>query len=189
MLSIGDYSVDVITEDDLPLLLKWRNSDRIHSMMLTDHKITWDEHYNWYLTLKKNDPPRNLMFKYKNQPIGYIGYTAYNEKNKICSPGTYLGDSELVQMEAGFFLGCINIEYAFSILGMKRLETFVLKKNRRVIKANKSIGYIAVPENDKIFLKNNVEEDAAFLYLTLDNWTVLKENEEFKSLVQMLIKN
>ena len=47
-MKIGDYSICPIEERDLELLLNWRNSERIHSLMLTDHKITWEEHCNWF---------------------------------------------------------------------------------------------------------------------------------------------
>lgn len=39
-----EYSVRPLEEKDLRLVLDWRNSERVHSKMLTDHKITWEEH-------------------------------------------------------------------------------------------------------------------------------------------------
>lgn len=43
-----NYTLRPLEEKDLPIILEWRNSEKVHSKMLTDHKITWEEYYSWY---------------------------------------------------------------------------------------------------------------------------------------------
>ena len=62
-MKIADYSMRPIEERDLELLLNWRNSERIHSLMLTDHKITWEEHYQWFKKISEYEPKRNFVFE------------------------------------------------------------------------------------------------------------------------------
>ena len=101
------FSVRPLKKEDLKMVLTWRNSEKIHSVMLTDHKITWEEHCNWFEKVSRNVPCRNLIFEYRNNPIGYIGYTNYDDEGKKCSPGAYIGVDYNVPIDAG-----INLFYA-----------------------------------------------------------------------------
>ncbi len=152
-----NYSIRGIREEDLKMLLSWRNSDRIRNVMLTDHEITWEEHYNWFKRNEQNYPPRNLIFEYKGMPIGYIGYTDYDEDHKTCSPGCYLGDAAVIPIDAGFVLFVTTIDYAFKILDMKVLRTEVFKNNKRVVKLDKILGY-RITNINKVSKNGNLEE-------------------------------
>lgn len=135
-----EYSVRPLEEKDLRLVLDWRNSERVHSKMLTDHKITWEEHLAWFQRSKDNPVKRNLVFCYQDRPIGYIGYTEYDDVNMICSPGPYLGETD-VPIDAGITLFYIAVEYAFAELHMKSLETSVFKSNKQAMRIDKFLGY------------------------------------------------
>ena len=65
-----NYTLRPLEEKDLPIILEWRNSEKVHSKMLTDHKITWEEHYSWYQRMKGQPIKRNLVFEYNETPIG-----------------------------------------------------------------------------------------------------------------------
>lgn len=172
-LRIGDYSIRPIEENDLKLLLLWRNSERIHSVMLTDHKITWDEHYNWFKKISEYNPKRNFIFEYKNEPIGYIGYTDNDEKNKICSPGAYLGNNtDIIPIDAAFYLFYFTVEYAFAVLNQKALITTVFKNNKRALKIDKILGY-EITECNQI-VKNNKIEEIYILKLQKKTWNIQK---------------
>lgn len=142
----GDCSIRPIEEKDLKMLLEWRNSERIHLVMLTDHKITWEEHVAWFERNKDNNPARNLIFEFKGRPVGYIGYTEYDEEKKICSPGAYLGRTD-VPIDVGYSLFRIAIDYAFVELGMRFLRTEVMESNRRALKLDQMLGYRVVGSN------------------------------------------
>lgn len=140
VVGIDDYTMRPLAESDLRMVLNWRNSPRVSSMMLTDHIISWKEHKNWYQCVKSYIPPHNFVFCYKNEPIGYIGYTEYDRAGKHCSPGVYLGKED-APMLAGLCIAYYAVEYAFQVLGMNYLETSVLKKNKHVYSLNKRLGY------------------------------------------------
>lgn len=174
-MKIGDYSIRPIEERDLELLLNWRNSERIHSLMLTDHKITWEEHYQWFKKISEYEPKRNFVFEYKNKPIGYMGYTDYDEINKTCSPGAYLGDVERdVPIDAALYLFYIAVEYAFKVLKREALITTVFKNNKRALKIDKILGYEIIAEDQGI--KNNILTDIYILKMTKEIWHKNKLN-------------
>ena len=172
-MQLGDYSIRPIEESDLDLLLKWRNSERIHSLMLTDHKITWDEHNKWFKKISEYNPKRNFVFEYKGMLIGYMGYTEFDEINKTCSPGGYIGELSYNIPEAGLVMAYFELEYAFENLKMKSLISTIFAKNKRVYKLNLLLGYKVIAT--KHIIKNGIEEKIFIIELNYDKWVETKE--------------
>ena len=108
MYRVGDYSMRHIEERDLRQILEWRNSDEVHSMMLTDHKITWEEHRQWFERIRQEPLKRHFVFEYQGQPVGYIGYNGFDAQTRTCTPGMYLGDRKTAPADAGLYLAYSN---------------------------------------------------------------------------------
>lgn len=153
MMILGDYSLRPIVEEDLKMILEWRNSERVHSMMLTDHRITWEEHHEWFEKIKQNEMPLYFVFCYKNNSIGYMGYDI-DWKNKICYPSLYIGCIKGIKANAGIILGKMTINYAFEFLKMHKICAYVLANNERIQKLNNFIGYKNEGYLEQHFLKN-----------------------------------
>ncbi len=179
--NMEEYSVRPLEEKDLRLVLDWRNSERVHSKMLTDHKITWEEHFAWFQRSKDNPVKRNLVFCYKGRPIGYIGYTEYDDVNMICSPGVYLGDTD-VPIDAGINIAYMSMEYAFAKLNMEHLETSVFKNNKQALRVDKFLGYKEIPGKEEVYIKNGKEEVALRITISRTDW------EEHKKKMQLTQK-
>lgn len=169
-----EYSIRPIEEKDLAMVLNWRNSERVHSKMLTEHKITWEEHFAWYQRIKENSVKRNLIFEFAGRPIGYIGYTEYDEEKRSCSPGAYLGEVD-VPVDAGLVLFYMSVEYAFTELCMDRLETSIFKSNKYAMKIDKFLGYKEIVGSEERIIKNGKEEPAIRIFMTKDDWSVRRQ--------------
>lgn len=150
LILMDDYCLRPIEEKDLRLLLEWRNSDRIRMMMLSQHKITWSEHKAWFEKIKGNTPPRNFIFEYRNCPIGYGGYSEYDEQSKTAADGLYIGEADGVPVDAGIVLELMLLHYAFTVLNVKAILGTERAENKRVKGMNKAIGFTIVDEKDGI---------------------------------------
>lgn len=166
---VEEYTIRPLEEKDLRMVLAWRNSDRVHSKMLTEHKISWQEHWNWFQRAQANPVKRNLIFEYQGRPVGYIGYTEYDEENMSCSPSAYLGETD-VQIDAGIYLLYMTVEYAFETLGMRRLESSIFKSNKQSMGINKFLGYREIPGTEKTYYKNGKEEVAIRVEMLREEW-------------------
>ena len=100
METIHGYRLRPMRREDLRRVLDWRNSERVHSKMLTNHQITWEEHVAWFERHETDTPSHALVFEHDGRPIGYAGYTEFDEAQQSCSPGAYLGETEAVPMDA-----------------------------------------------------------------------------------------
>ena len=169
------YQLRPIEERDLQAVLEWRNSESVHSRMLTDHMITWEEHYQWFQRMKSQTPKRNFVFDYQDRPIGYIGYTEFDEDNHICSPGAYLAPSVSVPKEAALCLFYTSIDYAFTQLGMVCLNTDVFADNVRALKLDLFLGYEILHEENHHVMKNGQKKLAHRLSLDKNRWLSHKD--------------
>ena len=169
-----DYHLRPIEERDLRLVLDWRNSHKVHSMMLTDHEITWEEHCAWFKRMELQPLKRNFIFAYQEEPIGYIGYTEYNEENHTCSPGAYLGNAADLPPDAALCLFYVSVDYPFRYLGMLQLNTDVFADNSRALKLDTLLGYDIVRAQDHMVMKNGQERLAHRLVMTKDKWLTQK---------------
>lgn len=176
MDGMKEYSLRPIEEKDLRLILSWRNAERIHEQMLTDHRISWEEHYEWFQRMQSQTLKRNFVFEYLGTPVGYIGYTEYDEEKHTCSPGAYLGENINAPHDAALCLFYTSIDYAFVHLGMQKLNTDVFADNKRALKLDKFLGYEIVTDKNHYVTKNGVSKLTYRLELDRDKWLENKKN-------------
>lgn len=164
------YALRPLEEGDLTIVLEWRNSPRIHDQMLTDHKISWEEHEAWFRRIKDIKPSRNLIFMYEEIAVGYVGYTEFDEEKRCCSPGAYLGKSAGLPLDAGINLFFMCLDYAFSQLGMVRVETSVFADNYKALQMDEFLGYKRLVGREE-YLEKNGQRRLAYRYaITRDEW-------------------
>lgn len=169
------YKLRPLREEDLPMVLAWRNSPKVHRQMLTDHLITWEEHHAWFQRIKEQPLKRNFIFEYLGVPIGYIGYTEFDIENHTCSPGAYLGVGVTAPQEAALCMFYVSIEYAFENLQMVRLNTDVFADNKRALKLDALLGYEISADGDHYISKDGEEKLVHRLVMDRDKWLDYKK--------------
>lgn len=170
MLQHGKYILRPIEQKDLPILLEWRNSERISSEMLSTHKITWEEHEAWFKRIRQQKTPRNFVFCYEEQVIGYMGFSDWDEENKRCSSGSYLGVITNVPIDAGLFLDYMGLEYIFSQTEMNKVWSYVFEHNKRAYKLNLLLGYKDEGYLRQHFLQNGKLRDVHVIGILRSEW-------------------
>ena len=74
-------TVRALTENDLPMVLAWRNHPAVRSYMLTQHEISLVEHRNWFARVKEDKARQQLIVWDGTDPIGFVQF------NPICRGG------------------------------------------------------------------------------------------------------
>lgn len=67
-------NVRALTEDDLPMVLAWRNHPAIRSYMLTQHEISLQEHRKWYERVQHDKTRQQLIVRDGIEPIGFVQF-------------------------------------------------------------------------------------------------------------------
>lgn len=139
LMQLCDGSIRLIEARDLPLVLAWRNSDRIRRQMFSEHIITMEEHCRWFNSL---DPTRqrNLLFSFQDNPAGVVNLTGIDCDNQRCSWGFYVGSTD-VPRGTGLLMGVLALDYAFERLGVRKICSEALVSNQASCSYHQKLGF------------------------------------------------
>ena len=169
------YAFRDIEEDDLPLLLEWRNSPRIHSKMLTDHKITWEEHLAWFNRIKDEPIKKYFVFMYDDTPVGYSSCHGLDLERRTSYGGAYIGAPDKCPKDAGIFLFYMGIDNVFSNYDIVLSESKVFADNKRALRMNKIFGYEFDPSKSQYVDKDGESKLVLYGTLTGDHWFAIRD--------------
>ncbi|WP_088071940.1 UDP-4-amino-4,6-dideoxy-N-acetyl-beta-L-altrosamine N-acetyltransferase [Gottfriedia luciferensis] len=177
MSRIEDFELKDIELKDLDILLSWRNTERIRSVMINDEIITSSQHAQWFKSLKDDPTKIAKLFLYKNAPVGFIQFTNINKLNRTCEWGFYIGENP-TQRGLGTIMGILALDYLFKELKMRKLNAFILDFNIISINYHKKLGFIEEGRLLKHYIKNKSFIDLVLMGLFKETW--YKQSEQLK---------
>ena len=164
-----EYRLRPVVEEDLELVLSWRNSDRIRRNMYGDHIICMDEHRIWFKHLEQNPAAEYLFFEFQRKPIGMVYFTDIDSKNNKCFWGFYLGEENLPR-GTGTVMGVLGIEYAFETLNIRKLCGEAFQFNTASLKFFRRLGFSEEGHFARHVLKDGKYEDVISFALFRECW-------------------
>lgn len=130
-----------LTENELDLILGWRNSANTRRVMFTNHEISREEHYEWYRRIKDDPLSLYLIFRdNSNNPKAVVCFKSLDAKQKTafwgfyCSNDAQPGISCAIELEA--------LDFAFVNLGLRKLNCEVLAFNTAVLNLHRNAGFV-----------------------------------------------
>ncbi len=131
--------IRLLRESDLEMLLSWRNHPEVRRYMFTQHKISFDEHIQWFRRASV-DPQRHLLiYQCKENPLGFISFYQTAE-SAVADWGFYLSPDS--KKGTGNALGVAGLTYAFEHLKLHKICGKVLPFNERSIRFHESLGFV-----------------------------------------------
>ncbi|WP_088013975.1 UDP-4-amino-4,6-dideoxy-N-acetyl-beta-L-altrosamine N-acetyltransferase [Gottfriedia acidiceleris] len=169
MIQIEDFKLIDLEHENLNIVLTWRNSHRVRSVMNSDEIITIDQHYRWFALFKNDQTKIAKLFLYKNKPIGFIQFTNINKKHGTCEWGFYIGE-KTAPRGSGTVMGILTLDYLFNVLKMRKLNAHVLDINFISLNYHKKLGFVEEGRLEKQILKNNQYADLVLFGLFKESW-------------------
>lgn len=136
-----------------PYIIEWRNNPENNRFLNQPFKLTMDLQTKWYEEKYLNDFSQGLFVmvdKANNVPFGTLGWTDYDQGEKVCIMGRalvgnhdYRGSKELLE---GYLL---LQDYIHKELKINISYIHVVNENKKVISLNKRWGYKAHLEDIK----------------------------------------
>jgi len=128
-----------IKEEELELMLSWRNAPAVRGNMYTRHQITLEEHTAWWVRTCERADQKYFMYEFGGNPNGIVGITAIDTVNSNCSWAFYAsGDAA---RGAGIRMEVLALDYVFLELKMHKLYCEVLAFNTPVIRLHQKFGF------------------------------------------------
>lgn len=128
-----------IQDDELGLMLSWRNAPAVRANMYTRHEISEEEHLAWWTRTCQRTDQLYFMYEYETQPLGIVGITAIDMVNSNCSWAFYA--SPQAPKGTGSRMEYLALEYVFGSLELHKLYCEVLAFNSAVIKLHQKFGF------------------------------------------------
>ena len=127
-----------VVAEDLPMVLAWRNHAEVRRYMFTQHKISLDEHSNWFAKASQ-DPSRCLLIvEQDKQAIGYVQFSKV-EEGGVADWGFYtLPD---VPKGTGRKLGVMALNHAFGPLKLHKVCGQAIESNQASIAFHQRLGF------------------------------------------------
>lgn len=129
-----------IRNDELGLMLSWRNAPAVRANMYTRHKISEEEHLAWWTRTCQRTDQAYFMYEQESHSLGIVGITAIDIVNSNCSWAFYA--SPEAPRGIGSRMEYLTLEYVFGVLNLHKIYCEVLAFNTPVIKLHQKFGFI-----------------------------------------------
>ena len=133
-------SLRSIKDQDIEIMLSWRNAPSVRENMYTRHEISLAEHQSWWQKVKESLHHRYFMYECSGVPLGVIGFTDIDPENNNSSWAFYASPD--APRGTGSRMEALALEYAFSVLKLHKLKCEVLAFNKPVIKLHNKFGFM-----------------------------------------------
>lgn len=132
-------TLKALTDDQVPLILNWRNEPRVRQNMYTTHLISEVEHIAWWEKIKNRADTKYYLFERGGSPYGVVAFTQIDLVSKHAMWAFYTAPD--APKGTGSLMEYLALEHAFNVLLLNRLYCEVLSFNKPVIRLHKKFGF------------------------------------------------
>ncbi|MDD4050946.1 MAG: UDP-4-amino-4,6-dideoxy-N-acetyl-beta-L-altrosamine N-acetyltransferase [candidate division Zixibacteria bacterium] len=169
MLRLDDFRLRPMTENDLEMVLNWRNQPHIREMMYKDHVISREEHQLWFEKTKDNPASVYLILEYRGRPLGQTNFTKIDREASSCMWGFYIGEDTRPR-GTGTVMGFLSLDYAFENVSLREVVGEVLEHNAKSHELFERLGFTLTGRLPQHVFKNGAYMDVCVYTLTAEDW-------------------
>lgn len=148
---------------DAKKILDWRTSERVNKSSNSDMKYDIKGHTRWLSSNFNKRDSYHWIFQCRGKDAGYLNFLEWNAKNRTTEWSFYVGEAEALGV--GYLVAPYFYNFAFDVLGVKKVLTRVWYNNTRIIDFHLNQGSRFEPERDFVIKKNG--KDILFVCLSL----------------------
>ena len=171
-----------VTENDLEVLMNWRNSEEISKTLFTNVKLTMEGQKKWYEKLIHDDTQIRWIVFADGKPIGSMYLVGIDRVNKRCEHGWFIAEKEYRSLNLALQLRWNMYDYVFNTLGLNRLYGYVMAENKGVVRLIK----IGGPELEGVMkqhvCKDGVFHDVVVFGITKSMWEERKKQFTYETI-------
>ena len=168
-----------IQQEDLELMLSWRNHPSVRSNMFSQSVIELDQHSAWFQ--RESEKKTSLWLLYldtEENPTGIVYFTDMDRVSSNAFWGFYVAPG--AKLGTGTRMGVEALNYFFVEKGFNKVIADVLETNQRSQRFHRKLGFQAEGAfRDQHFSKNGYQNVTRFGLLESE-WT--EHRKIFKSI-------
>ena len=175
-------SLRPIQDEDLMMILTWRNAPTVRSNMYNTHVINRNEHLAWWGRVKSSNNQQYFLYIQNGNPSGVV---SFNQIDRIQNRNAFWAfyASPEAPTGTGSRMEIMALDYAFGSLKLNKLCCEVLAFNKPVLKLHEKFGF----KTEGVFREHHCHDgslvDVYRLGILIHEW-----EERRDSLVSKLLK-
>lgn len=134
-----NYRIRSMSDQDLNMVLAWRNHSSVRKNMYTTNKISKKDHQKWFLNTSAQTDKHLLIFENQDIPVGFVQLHEINAGG-IADWGFYTAPD--APRGTGTALGKAALAYAFQNLSLHKIAGQVLGFNKKSIGFHFKLGFM-----------------------------------------------
>jgi len=127
-----------MVEEDLTMVLAWRNHPEVRRFMFTQHEISLAEHSQWFMRAMQDSTRRLLVVQELGSPIGYVQFSNV-APGGVAEWGFYARPD--AAKGTGRKLGTIAVDHAFNELKLHKVCGQAIDTNQASIRFHERLGF------------------------------------------------
>lgn len=127
-----------MAEEDLTMVLAWRNHPEVRRFMFTQHEISLAEHTQWFMRAVQDNSRRLLIVQEQGSPIGYVHFSNV-ERGGVADWGFYARPD--APKGTGRKLGTLALDHAFGQLELHKVFGQAIDTNHASIQFHERLGF------------------------------------------------
>lgn len=128
-----------MTDNDLEMVLEWRNASGVRKNMYTQQVISLAEHRNWWARTKDRNADKYLIFEANGAPTGLVAFNNIEPAHETSDWAFYASQNASPGM--GSRMEFLALDYAFNQLLLNKLCCEVLAFNSGVLSLHNKFGF------------------------------------------------
>lgn len=132
-----------VEEDDLDLIVKWRNDPEILKWLFSYLPLCEAKQRKWYEKYLNDDTQQTFIIKAKEEktPIGTIGLTDIDYKNQKAELTIIIGEKEYRGRGLGGEALKLLVKFAFNEMNLRKIKALVFSDNVKAIILYEKCGF------------------------------------------------
>ena len=128
-----------IMQEEVELMLSWRNAPNVRANMYTRHEISLDEHLAWWARIQQRADQHYFMYEFNHTPLGIVGFSGIDVSSQNSSWAFYAAPD--APKGTGSKMEFLALEFAFNDMALHKLYCEVIAFNSSVIKLHHKFGF------------------------------------------------
>jgi diamine N-acetyltransferase len=153
-----------IEEEDLKVIVKWRNDPEILKWLFSYLPLCMSKQRIWYKTYVEDDSQQIFVIEVEKKPVGTVGLSHIDHKNQKAELGILI-DTEWQNKGIGKEALSLLIEFAWNEMNLRKIKALVFKENEIAINLYKSCGFVEEGVLRKEVYKNGEFKDVIIMAL------------------------
>ncbi len=170
-IASGDLvDLRLMEERDYPLVVKWRNNDRVRNNFIYRKEFTLEGQYTWKETMIDTGRVVQLVIcekKNDHRPVGCVYFRDIDNGKKEAEYGIFIGEDDACGLGYGNETATLATQYAKEVMGMNKLVLRVFTRNISAVKSYERAGFKKTMDLPNVECSDGQKDDMILMEISL----------------------